>query len=178
MAKEKLDSKTVEELLIDLVKNPGRYTDDQLKELAVRADIFGKEKKVVGDVREVVGDDACFGDVLVILGAERGLWDESGYLLNDESRSIDVEFSRSCVHLTYNLWHRSNPLLVELVLRLKHGIRKIDDESLQEIYGMVSGPWRVDRIEGSIFDWRLLTLKLSLAGVLAGRGHEVQLDYV
>jgi len=90
------------------------------------------------------------------------------------------------VDLSHELWYTGmffvgKPLLITLVLRLKHGVRTIDDLSLLEISRMVQGPWLDENKGDEIFNCRLLTLRMAVAAVLLDRGYnqkQIQSGYV
>ncbi len=159
-----------------------KYSDAVLRQLAKENQITNFGLRRVGEGRQVVGEAVVFADVLTILGSERGLWDEMGYERMPAEREFDLEFSRMCHFLACDLWYQDlngkYPLLVKLILLLKHGVRLVDDESLMLISRLVAGPWFHEELGDEIFNCRLETLRQVCATVLSDRGYEVQLGHV
>lgn len=159
-----------------------RYSDVDLRQLAKENRITNFGVRRVGERREVVGEAVVFADVLTILGSERGLWDEMGYEMTPAERVVDLEFSQICHFLACELWYQDlngeHPLLVKLILLLKHGIRSVDDDSLVLINRLVTERWFQEESGDEIFNCRLETLRQAIAVVLADRGYEVQLGHV
>ena len=60
----------------ELVTGAKSLSDDQLREMFALLGIG--QLRNVGEVKEVVGEEVMFADVLVMLGGERGLWDQAG----------------------------------------------------------------------------------------------------
>lgn len=159
-----------------------KYSDARLKQLAVEKDIFCGGLRRVGEGRQVVGPEVIEADVLTILGSERGLWDESGYAKESTEREFDLEFSRRCDFVACDLWYQDvygeYPLLIKLVLLLKHGVRMVDDDSLVHIYRLLTvDRWFYEEKGDAIFDCRLETLRRAVTTVLADRGYEVKLGH-
>jgi len=178
MAKEKLSKSEIVGWAGELASKKYLLSDNELRDLADEVGLTSPRQTLVADGREVVGEKSMLFDIVTLVGSDRRLWDESGYMKENKIREFDSDFSRACVELAINLSSQEYPLIISLLLQLKHGISAIDDQSLLEIYKIVSGPWKTEAREGSLFEWRLLTLNLGLAIVLADRGYEVQLDYV
>lgn len=150
-----------------------KLSDDELRAFAVDNNLFERKHRLVVEKRETFGEGVCFSDVVTILGVERGLWDDLGYPLQPSERAVDSDFSEATLLMAYRLMGAERPWLINLLLRLKHGIRMIDDESLLEIAAIVEGYWPQADMGDEIFDWRLLTLQLATRAVLADRGYGI-----
>lgn len=159
---------TQQERTRSLVSNLPQIRDAKLRDMAVETGMFGVDGWKIGGPK-AIGEEVLYTDMLMILGVERGLWDESGYLFESkQERRIDEVYSRSCVELAHQLWSEEKPLLVRLILKLKHSVRGIDDESLLEINRVLNSDWWQED-GGEVFEWRLETLRLALAAVLTDR---------
>jgi|CXWL01.1.fsa_nt_gi hypothetical protein len=154
----------------ELVGGVRGLSDDRLRELFLELGV-GKLRGV-SEVEQTWGEEVMYSDVLMILGAERGLWDEAGYRKEPKPREVDPEFSRSMELKICELWYEQNfPLLVFFILDLKFGIRRIDDLGLMEIARMVNAPWLFQVPEtNELLEWRLATLQMAINAVLVDRG--------
>ncbi len=155
-----------------LVAGAKGLTDEQLRAMFDELGI-GRLKGVSEEI-EASGEGTLYEDVVMILGAERGLWNEAGYRLEPGQRIVDADFSRRVEEKVHELWYEENfPLLVFLIIDLKFGVRRIDDRGLLEIARMVNGPWLFQaKGVNELLEWRLATLRLALNSVLADRGYE------
>lgn len=167
-----------------LVEEVSGVTNEELVEIAADLKRIDGVVRRAGEPREFVeGEGALFFDLVMILGAERGLWDEMGYPKTSSVRESDWEYSRKCEEMIHELWRQEKfPLLVFFILELKQGIRRIDNEALGEILRVVTGGWSF-QVENTseLLEWRLATLTVCVTTVLIDRGfvpNKVQSKYV
>lgn len=164
-----------------LVENARGLTNGQLREMF--SELGVGRLRGVSEFEKTWGEEVMYSDVLMILGAERGLWDEAGYPKEPSERKFDKNFSRACEDKIHEMWYESNfPLLVFLILDLKFGIRRIDDRTLLELSRMADAPWLFQVPEtNELLEWRLATLRLAIRAVLFDRGYsedQIQSSYV
>lgn len=156
-----------------LLEKVSEVTNEELVEMAVNLKKIDGVVRRAGEPREFVdGEGALFFDQVMILGAERGLWDEMRYPITSEVRESDWEYSRNCEKMIRGLARQERfPLLVFFILELKRGIRRIDNEALGEILRVVTNRWSFQVENNSkLLEWRLATLVVSVTTVLIDRG--------
>lgn len=159
-------------------------SDEELRLMLAGLRRVEGERKSIADVNKyVVGGEACLHDLVVILGAERGLWDEAGYPKEPVERQPDKDFSRACEDKIHEMWNELKfPLLVFLILDLKSGVRRIDDRAMLELAVMADAGWLFQMpVTNELLEWRLTTLRLAIRAVLFDRGYsedQVQSSYV
>lgn len=157
-----------------LVEELPGVTNEELVEIAVNLKKIDGVARRAGEPREFVeGEGALFFDLVMILGAERGIWDEMGYSTKISSvRESDWVYSRNCEKMIRGLVRQEKfPLLVFFILELKRGIRRIDNEALGEILRVATGRWSFQvEPKGELLEWRLATLVVSVTSVLIDRG--------
>ena len=154
----------------ELVGAVRSLTDDRLRELFLELSVG--RLRGVSEVEPTWGEEVMYSDVLMILGAERGLWDEAGYRKEPKPRETDLEFSRAMELRVCELWSEQDfPLLVFFIIDLKYGIRRIDDRNLGAIADIVNGPWLFQAsVVKEMLQWRLATLRMAINAVLVDRG--------
>lgn len=156
-----------------LVEELPRVTNEELMGIADNLKKIDGVVRRAGEPREFVeGEGALFVDLVMILGAERGLWDEMGYPKCPAARESDWGYSRNCEETIRGLARQEKfPLLVFFILELKRGIRRIDNEALGEILRVATGRWPFQvELRNELLEWRLATLVVSVTAVLIDRG--------
>jgi len=155
----------------DLVGSVSGITDDELTEVFDLISMINV-RRTVNEIREVVGEEALFYDLVVILGSERGLWDENGYkkeLFERNHRNMTEAMGEQGVEMVRKMQAEKRPLLVNLVLFLKYEVRNVGDRHMMELNQMVDDDWPQDDGD-KIFRLRITTLRLALGAVLIDRG--------
>lgn len=156
-----------------LVEEISEVTNEELVEIAVNLKKIDGVARRAGEPREFVeGEGALFFDLVMILGAERGLWNEIGYFKYPSVRESDWEYSRNCEKMVRVLVRQEKfPLLVFFILELKRGIRRIDDQALGEILRVATGRWPFQvEPKSELLEWRLATLVICVTAVMIDRG--------
>ena len=167
-----------------LIEEISEVTNRELVEIAENLKKIDGVVRRAGEPREFVeGDGGLFFDLVMILGAERGLWDEMGYAKTPSVRESDWGYSRKCEEMIHELWRQEKfPLLVFFILELKRGVRRIDNEALGEILRVVTSRWSFQiENDSKLLEWRLATLVVCVTTVLVDRGfvpNKVQSKYV
>lgn len=164
-----------------LVEKARGLTNDELREMFSELGV-GKLKGV-SEVEQTWGEEVMYSDVLMILGAERGLWDEAGYPKEPGERKFDGNFSRACEDKIHEMWYEQDfPLLVFLILDLKFGVRRVDDRAMLELARIADFGWLFQvPVTNELLEWRLETLRLAIRAVLHDRGYsedQIQSSYV
>lgn len=120
-----------------------------------------------------VGAEAMMADLVMIIGSEKGLWDDMGYDRQIEFVGWDFDFGNESQNMLATMVYQDldglKPWLIRVVLRLKHGVRMIPTDVLQSLSNLVEGTWVNEGVGDELFEWRLLTLRMSLRAVLAMR---------
>lgn len=162
------------DLVIDLVTNAGRWTDEELGELKGELlELEGGVKTGNTDTEFVVGEGSVVKNLVLIMGVDRGLWDEYGYPhsigeLDDGEFGNLVQFKvatlmRNEMHeAIYGEW-------IEILLLLRHGIRKIDLDQLKVLFRLVHYDWDGENMVSELYDLRLKTIRLALRAVINQR---------
>lgn len=145
-------------------------SDEELRKRLV--ELNRQREKPVKVLESTWGEDALYEDVLLVLGAQRGLWDQAGYPLERRGQ-IDFEYSRKIEKEFLVMMEERFPLLVFFLLDLKQNISKIDDLALTLIERAVRrGEWRFET-ENAVLVWRLKTIGLAARLVLSDRGYQM-----
>ena len=150
-------------------------TDEDLLTMKRGIEAIDGTQRRFGEPRIVVsGEPALLADVVVIWGAERGLWDAVGYELEFvPERKFDDDYSEAIVRTIRRLWESSHPLFVALITDLKYGIRKTNDAALSVVWQVTQTSWLNWKERNEVSVWRLETLKMAAGAVLIDRGYDL-----
>lgn len=106
-----------------------------------------------------------YHDLVVILGSERGLWDESGY---EPSPLIGLEgYDQITLDHLKSMREKHLPLLVEIILRFKHAVSVFSTKTIEDISDIVFQDW--PQAKNPAVSSRLSTLRSATEMILNSR---------
>lgn len=174
MSRKELDLSRQEVLEIDLVTNAGSWTDERLSDLKRELlELEGGVRTGNTDTEFVVGEWSVVKNLVLILGVDRGLWDEYGYP-HSVGEFDDGEFGNLIQYKVATLMR--NEMFdavygewIEVLLLIRHGIRKIDLDQLKVLFDLLQYNWDGENMVSELYDLRLKTIRLALKAVINQR---------